>query len=131
MIQLLEWLFLLRGSPEHLRSDNGPELIAKVVQQWLAERQCNTIYITPGSPWENPYIESFIGKLKEECLDRYVLVNVREAKEIVEDWRQEYNEFRPHSSLNYLTPVEFAAQQQAEGHHNAIAGQSREPILSL
>ncbi len=110
VINLLEWLFLVRGAPEYIRSDNGPEFVAQAVQEWLAQRQCNTIYITPGSPWENPYIESFIGKLREECLDRYSFVNVQEAQEILENWRQEYNHYRPHSSLGYLTPTEYAGR---------------------
>ena len=108
VINLLEWLFLVRAVPEHIRSDNGPEFIAKAIQEWLAEKQCQTIYIKPGSPWENPYNESFNGKLREECLDRYLFVNVREAQEILENWRDEYNHYRPHSSLAYLTPMEFA-----------------------
>jgi len=108
VINLLEWLFLVQETPEHIRSDNGPELVAQAVQDWLAQRQCNTIYITPGSPWENPYIESFIGKLREECLNRYLFVNVQETQEILENWRYDYNYYRPHSSLGYLTPVEFS-----------------------
>ena len=108
VINLLEWLFLVRGTPEHIRSDNGPELVAQVVQEWLAQHACKTIYITPGSPWENPYIESFIGKFREECLDRYLFENVQEAQEIAEHWRHEYNHYRPHSSLGYLTPVKFS-----------------------
>ena len=110
VIHLLEWLFLVHGAPEHIRSDNGPELVAQAVQDWLAQRQCKTIYITPGSPWENPYIESFIGKLRTECLDRYLFVNVQEAQEILENWRYEYNHYRPHSSLGYLTPMEFSGR---------------------
>lgn len=110
VINLLEWLFLTRGTPEYIRSDNGPEFVAQAVQEWLAQRQCNTIYITPGSPWENPYIESFIGKLRAECLDRYSFVNVQEAREILENWRHEYNYYRPHSSLGYLAPSEYAGQ---------------------
>jgi transposase InsO family protein len=110
VINLLEWLFLVQGVPEHIRSDNGPEFVAQAVQEWLAQRQCNTIYITPGSPWENPFIESFIGKLREECLDRYLFVNVQEAQEILENWRYEYNHYRPHSSLGYLTPMEFSGR---------------------
>jgi len=107
---LLEWLFLIRGRPVYLRSDNGPEFIAHIIQKWLAEQQCQTLYITPGSPWENPFIESFIGKFKAECLNRYWFVNGREARQLVDQWRDEYNSFRPHSSLGYLTPDEFAQQ---------------------
>jgi transposase InsO family protein len=126
VIQVLDWLFLLRGHPEHLRSDNGPELIAYEVQRWLAERGCQTIYITPGSPWENPYIESFIGKLRDECLDQYLFANLAETREIVEHWRQEYNEYRPHSSLEYLTPMEFAAQHQPDAVANGAVVKSEE-----
>jgi putative transposase len=90
---------LVRGLPAYIRSDNGPEFIAKAVQQWLEENHCRTIYIEPGSPWEIPYIESFNGKLREECLNQYVFTNTREAQEIVSSWREEYNQYRPHSSL--------------------------------
>lgn len=108
VIETLDWLFLTRGGPEYIRSDNGPEFIAEAVQGWLGEKECGTIYIEPGSPWENPYIESFNGKLREECLNRYAFANVREARQIIEAWRVEYNTYRPHSSLGYLTPAEFA-----------------------
>lgn len=131
VLEVLEWLFLVRGHPEHLRSDNGPELIAHAVQRWLAERACKTIYITPGSPWENPYVESFIGKLRDECLNQHLFANLGEAREIVENWRQEYNEFRPHSALDYLTPVEFAAQHQPEVVDQVVVEPSKEPVLSL
>jgi putative transposase len=106
--ETLEWLFLVHGTPAYIRSDNGGEFIAGVVQKWLAESGCRTLYITPGSPWENPYIESFQGKLRDECLNREVFYNGREAQVIVEKWRREYNGDRPHSSLGYLTPAEFS-----------------------
>ncbi len=108
VMDTLNWLFLTRGVPGHIRSDNGPEFIAKAMKDWLAESGCKTIYIEPGSPWENPYIESFNGKFRDECLNREIFRNVREAQEVVEKWRQEYNEFRPHSSLGYMTPAEFS-----------------------
>lgn len=110
VIQQLEWLFLLRGAPDYLRSDNGPEFIAYALQQWLRDRQCHTMYIKPGSPWENPFIESFNGKFRGECLDRWIFVNGHEAQVVIEDWRQEYNHRRPHSSLGYLPPAAFAEQ---------------------
>ena len=110
VIQVLEWLFLLRGAPAYLRSDNGPEFIAYALQQWLRDRHCDTMYITPGSPWENPFIESFNGTFRGECLDRWVFANGHEAQIIIEDWRQEYNHRRPHSSLGYLAPAAFAEQ---------------------
>lgn len=110
VIQLLEWLFLVRGAPGHLRSDNGPEFIALALQQWLHDRHCNTLYIKPGSPWENPFIESFNGTFRAECLNRWVFVDGREAQTVIEQWRQEYNHRRPHSSLGYLPPAAFAAK---------------------
>lgn len=110
VIQVLEWLFLLRGAPGHLRSDNGPEFIAYALQEWLRDRRCNTLYITPGSPWENPFIESFNGTLRRECLDRWLFADGREAQLVTEQWRQEYNHRRPHSSLGYLPPAVFADQ---------------------
>jgi len=109
VIASLEWLFLLQGPPAYLRSDNGPELVAKALQAWLEERGARTIYITPGSPWENAYIESFNDKFRDECLNMQAFVDGREAQEVVEAWRNEYNELRPHSSLDYRTPAEFAA----------------------
>lgn len=108
VVGVLEWLFLTRGVPKFLRSDNGPEFVARAVCQWLKESGCQTLFITPGSPWENGYIESFNDKLRDECLNREVFRNGREAQTIVEAWRGEYNNYRPHSSLGYLTPSEFA-----------------------
>ena len=108
VIQVLEWLFLLRGAPSYLRSDNGPEFVACALQEWLRERRCNTLYISPGSPWENPFIESFNGTFRGECLNRWIFTDGREAQAIIEQWRQEYNHRRPHSSLGYLPPAVFA-----------------------
>lgn len=107
--ETLEWLFLERGCPDYIRSDNGPEFIARNLQQWLSKAGSQTIYIEPGSPWENAYIESFNGKLRDECLNREVFRNGQEAQEVVEAWRREYNEQRPHSALGYKTPQEFAS----------------------
>jgi len=109
VIECLEWLYLTRGVPEYIRSDNGPELVAKALQKWLEEKGCKTIYIKPGSPWENPYIESFNGKFRDECLNMEVFRKVRGAQVVVQEWRKEYNEFRPHSALGNLTPAEFAS----------------------
>jgi len=97
------------GVPEHLRSDNGPEFIAYAMQDWLKGKGVKTIYITPGSPWENAYIESFHDKLRDECLNRELFGSLLEAQVIIEQWRLEYNGLRPHSSLGYQTPDEFAA----------------------
>jgi putative transposase len=107
VLDTLEKLVEHRGSPEYLRSDNGPEFIANAVKRWLGERGCETLYIEPGSPWQNAYIESFNGKLQDECLKMHLFHNGKEAIEIIENWRVEYNEYRPHSSLKNLTPTEF------------------------
>ncbi|MCC6456905.1 MAG: IS3 family transposase, partial [Caldilineaceae bacterium] len=107
VIQILEWLFLVRGAPHYLRSDNGPEFIAFALQQWLRDHHCHTLYIKPGSPWENPFIESFNGTFRAECLNRWVFADGREAQEVIEQWRQEYNHHRPHSSLGYTPPAAF------------------------
>lgn len=116
VIRLLEWLFLVRGAPSYLRSDNGPEFIALALQQWLRDRQCSTLYIKPGSPWENPFIESFNGTFRAECLDRWIFVDGREAQTVIEQWRQVYNDRRPHSSLGYLTPAAFAEKFRLSLH---------------
>jgi putative transposase len=100
------------GAPEHLRSDNGPEFIAYAIQDWLKQRQIRTLYIRPGSPWENPYIESFHDKLRDECLNRELFATLAEARVILESWRVEYNEERPHSSLDDQTPEEFARRSK-------------------
>jgi putative transposase len=96
------------GAPEHLRSDNGPEFIAYAIQDWLKEREIESLYIRPGSPWENAHIESFHDKLRDECLNRELFGTLAEARVILESWRVEYNEKRPHSSLGDQTPEEFA-----------------------
>lgn len=98
------------GAPEHLRSDNGPEFVAYAIQDWLKSRSVKTIYITPGSPWENGHIESFHGKLRDELLNREIFGTLLEAKVVLETWRCEYNEQRPHSSLGNDTPAAFAAR---------------------
>ena len=108
VLEILAELFLERGAPAYLRSDNGPEFIAQAVQEWLEKQGCHTLYIHPGSPWENGHIESFNGKVRDEFLNLYSFRNVQEAQALAREWLREYNEFRPHSSLGYRTPKEFA-----------------------
>ena len=98
-------LFVFRGVPEHIRSDNGPEFTAKAVRKWLKRMDVKTLFIEPGSPWENGYIESFNGKLRDELLNREIFTTLTEAKVLIADWRKEYNQVRPHSSLGYRPPV--------------------------
>jgi putative transposase len=105
VIDALTWLFIERGPPAHLRSDNGPEFTATAIRDWLRRLEVKTLYIEPGSPWENGYNESFNGKLRDELLNGELFYTLREAQVIVEQWRWEYNTFRPHSSLSYRPPA--------------------------
>ncbi len=114
VIQTLRELFAVRGAPQFMRSDNGPEFIAQAVRDWLAESGVETLYIEPGSPWENGYCESFNSRLRDELLNRELFMDLREAKVVVEDYRLNYNHRRPHSALGYVTPASFAAKARAE-----------------
>lgn len=105
VIDQLFHLFVFRSIPEHIRSDNGPEFTAKAVREWLSRLGVKTLFIEPGSPWENGYIESFNGKLRDELINREVFTTLTEAKILIEVWRREYNQFRPHSSLRYRPPA--------------------------
>ena len=105
MIDKLFDLFILRGVPEHIRSDNGPEFTAKAVRKWLSRLGVRTLFIERGSPWENGYIESFNGKMRDELLKREVFATLKEAQVLIEGWRREYNQLRPHSSLGYRPPA--------------------------
>jgi transposase InsO family protein len=102
--QLAE-LFIERGAPEYIRSDNGSEFIASALRKWLKRVNVDTLYIEPGNPWENGYIESFNGKLRDELLNRELFDTLLEAKVLTERWRKEYNHIRPHSSLGYRPPA--------------------------
>lgn len=105
VIEVLSTLFITVGIPEYIRSDNGPELTAKALRQWLNDLGVKTLFIEPGSPWENGYIESFNGKLRNELLNGEIFTTLLEAKVLIENWRREYNEIRPHSSLGYRPPA--------------------------
>ena len=98
-------MFIRHGPPEYIRSDNGSEFIARSVRQWLSSIGVQTLYIEPGSPWENGYIESFNGKLRDELLNGEILYTLKEAQILIERWRIEYNTVRPHSSLKYRPPA--------------------------
>jgi transposase InsO family protein len=105
VLERLAWLMATRGVPEHIRSDNGPEFTADVVRQWLAKVGVKTLFIEPGSPWENGYVESFNGKLRDELLNREIFYSLNEAKVLIGMWRDHYNKIRPHSSLGYRPPA--------------------------
>ena len=105
VIDALSDLFILRGVPGHIRSDNGPEFVAKTVQEWITAVGAKTAYIEPGSPWENGYVESFNARLRDELLNGEIFYTLREAQIIIESWRRHYNTIRPHASLGYKPPA--------------------------
>ena len=105
VIETLADLFLVHGTPMFIRSDNGSEFIAKALRSWLSELNVKTLFIEPGSPWENGYVESFNGKMRDELLDRELFYTLKEASTLIDMWRKEYNHIRPHSSLGGKPPV--------------------------
>jgi len=111
VILTLQYLFALRGAPEHVRSDNGSEFVAQEVQKWLNQAAVRTLYIQKASPWENAYVESFNGKLRDELLNRELFLSLTEARYVLDEWRLGYNHRRPHSGLNWQTPAAFAAHR--------------------
>lgn len=110
VIDTLAELFARRGVPKAIRSDNGPEFIAKAIRQWLGCPGIQTLSIAPGSPWENGYAESFHSKLRDEFLSREIFENIASARKLTASWKEDYNHHRPHSSLDYQTPAAFAAR---------------------
>jgi putative transposase len=112
VIEVLAQLVSVHGAPRHLRSDNGPEFVSMAIVKWLANENIQTAYIAPGKPWQNGLDESFNGRLRDECLSLEWFRTRREAAATIETWRVHYNEVRPHSSLGYLTPIQFKAIQQ-------------------
>lgn len=109
VIDVVAELFVLRGAPQHLRSDNGPEFIARRLRRWLEWTEAKTLYIAPGAPWENGYAESFHSRLRDELLNVEEFTSMAEARIFAERWQLEYNHRRPHSALSYRTPAEFAS----------------------
>lgn len=105
VIDVLCDLFICRGIPSHIRSDNGPEFVAKAVQTWISAVGAKSAYIAPGSPWENGYIESFNARLRDELLNGEIFYSLREAQIVIESWRRHYNAVRPHASLGYRAPA--------------------------
>lgn len=118
VIALVQAAIVEHGAPEFIRSDNGSEFIAHDLQHWLAEQHIKTIYITPASPWENGFVESFHSRFRDECLNREQLWTLTEARVVIEDFRQDYNKARPHSSLGYQSPQRFAAQLTPSIHRS-------------
>jgi len=116
LIETLADVMLEHGVPEHIRSDNGPEFVALKLRQWLSAVGAKTLYIEPGSPWENGYCESFNGKLRDECLNGEIFYSLKEAQVVIEQWRVQYNTVRPHSSLGYRPPAPEAILAKQPGH---------------
>jgi len=116
VLDCLAELFITRGTPEHIRSDNGPEFTAEAVRKWLKRVGVNTLFIQPGSPWENGYVESFNGKLRDVVLNREIFYTLTEARILIERWRREYNQIRPHSSLGYRPPAPETVAVAAPPH---------------
>ena len=120
VIEVLSKLISVRGAPKYLRSDNGPEFVSRAVLQWLNDAGVETAPIDPGKPWQNGANESFNGKFRDECLGMQWFKNRIDAKVVIEDWRQMYNRVRPHSSLNNLTPMEYARKISRTSPEQAI-----------
>jgi len=110
VIDTLAELLAIRGVPQCIRSDNGPEFVANAIQRWLSQLEVETLYIEPGSPWENGYAESFHSRLRDEFLATEVFESMRAARRLTTSWQRDYNEVRPHSSLGYVSPAEFASR---------------------
>lgn len=132
VLGVLKQMIGRHGAPRFIRSDNGPEFIATCIQRWLRENQIATIYIDPGCPWQNGYAESFNSRLRMECLDREVIHTLSEARVIFEDWRDYYNQIRPHRSLGLKTPSEYAKEldPQCKGIAPQIKQQHKSPEIS-
>lgn len=132
VLEALSDLFVLRGVPGHVRSDNGPEFVARAVRDWIAAVGARTAFIEPGSPWENGYCESFNSKLRDELLNAEVFYSLAEAKTVIESWRQYYNTRRPHSSLGYRPPAPASLVSplpQNQTYQLAISTMAPEPIM--
>jgi len=137
VIEVLARLVSERGAPKYLRSDNGPEFVARALLQWITDQGIDTALIDPGKPWQNGVGESFNGKFRDECLSLEWFRSRAEARVVIETWRRHYNEVRPHSTLGYLTPAEFVAKEiaasvHATGRVAALYGASApQPVASL
>ena len=126
VVEVLRYLFAVRGCPEYIRSDNGPEFISAAVQKWLENSGVGTLYVAPGSPWENGYVESFNSKLRDEFLNRELFLHINELRYIADRWRMDYNHYRPHSSLDYMAPAAFAAMYLEQGSASLRLPQDKE-----
>ena len=131
VVEVLRYLFAVRGCPDYIRSDNGPEFVSKAVQKWLKVSGVKTLYIAPGSPWENGYVESFNSKLRDELLNRELFLHIDELTYVADRWRMDYNHYRPHSSLDYMAPAAFAAMCLEQGSATLHLPQDRETTCDI
>ena len=131
VVELLRYLFAVRGCPSYIRSDNGPEFISSAVQRWLEKAGVKTLYIAPGSPWENGYAESFNSRLRDELLNRELFLSIAELRYVVDRWRMDYNHYRPHSSLDYMAPAAFAAMCLEQGSGSLRLTQDKENCCEI
>ena len=129
VIEVLADAMVQRGIPEHIRSDNGPEFVSKDLRKWLQNTGAKTLYIEPGSPWENGYCESFNSKLRDEFLNGEIFYSLKEVQVLAERWRIHYNTVRPHSSLGYKPPAPAARQAEANAGHGKVESKERLPLF--
>jgi transposase InsO family protein len=129
VIEVLADAMVRRGIPEHIRSDNGPEFVAKELRKWLQNTGAKTLYIEPGSPWENGYCESFNSKLRDEFLNGEIFYSLKEVQVLAERWRIHYNTVRPHSSLGYKPPAPAARLAEANAGHGKVESKERLPLF--
>jgi putative transposase len=126
VVEVLRYLFAVRGTPDFIRSDNGPEFASKAVEKWLEASGVKTLFVAPGSPWENGYVESFNSKFRDELLDRELFLHIDELRYVADRWRMDYNHYRPHSSLDYMAPAAFAAKYLEQGSATLRLAQDRQ-----
>jgi len=126
VVEVLRYLFAVRREPDHIRSDNGLEFANKAVKTLLEHSGVKTLFVTPGSPWENGYVESFNSKLRDELLDRELFLHIDELRYVADRWRMDYNHYRPHSSLDYMAPAAFAAKCLEQGSATLRLAQDKE-----
>ena len=129
VIEALADVMVMKGVPEHIRSDNGPEFVARELRKWLADTGAKTLYIEPGSPWENGYCESFNSKLRDEFLNGEIFYSMKELRVLAERWRVHYNTIRPHSSLGYRPPAPQTIQASNNQGHGEVESKPRFPLL--
>ena len=128
--RVLEWVIEQRGTPETVRCDNGPEFTSRHFLAWCEQRRIGLLHIQPGRPMQNGHVESFNGRLRDECLNANWFATLADARAKIEAWREEYNEERPHSSLDYRTPREFAAILESKERESRMAAVGQEASIA-